>query len=204
MTPFELSEPASLDEAIAMIDPDDPDVRAIAGGTAVMLMMKAGVFRPRRLVSLRKLGDRFTYITATDSGVLKIGAMTPLSVIEHSAEVAGHAPVMVRIMARLSNVRVRNVATLGGALAHGDPHMDLPPVLIALGASVLIAGPSGERTLTVEDLLTGYYETALARNELITEVHVPAQAARRAVVLQGYRGLRRRLAFSRGRRGHRR
>ena len=181
MTPFELSEPASLDEAIAMMDPDDPDVRAIAGGTAVMLMMKAGVFRPRRLVSLRKLGDRFTYITVTGSGVLKIGAMTPLSVIEHSAEVAGHAPVMVRVMARLSNVRVRNVATLGGALAHGDPHMDLPPVLIALGASVLITGPSGERTLTVEDLLTGYYETALARNELITEVHVPAQAARRAV-----------------------
>jgi aerobic carbon-monoxide dehydrogenase medium subunit len=82
-------------------------------------------------------------------------------------------------MRRLSNVRVRNVATVGGALAHGDPHMDLPPVLVALGASVLVAGPSGERSLPVEELLTGYYETALARDELITEVRVPAQGATR-------------------------
>jgi carbon-monoxide dehydrogenase medium subunit len=78
-------------------------------------------------------------------------------------------------------VRVRNVATVGGALAHADPHMDLPPVLIALGASVSIVGPSGERTMAVEDLLTGYYETALAKNELITQVRIPAQAATRAV-----------------------
>ena len=60
--------------------------------------------------------------------------MTPLSALEHSPEVARHAPVIARTMRRLSNVRVRNVATVGGALAHGDPHMDLPPVLIALGA----------------------------------------------------------------------
>jgi carbon-monoxide dehydrogenase medium subunit len=73
------------------------------------------------------------------------------------------------------------VATIGGALAHADPHMDLPPVLIALGASVSVAGTSGERTVLVEDLLTGYYETALAKNELITDVRIPAQAATRAV-----------------------
>jgi carbon-monoxide dehydrogenase medium subunit len=84
-------------------------------------------------------------------------------------------------MKRLSNVRVRNVATVGGALAHADPHMDLPPVLIALGASIAAAGPKGERTLPVEDLLTGYYETRLAKNELITKLHIPAQGAARAV-----------------------
>ena len=181
MTPFDLVEPASLKEAIALIDPDDPDVRAIAGGTALMLMMKAGVFRPRRLVSLRKLGDDFSRIAATPSGDLRIGAMTPLSVLEHSPDVLRHAPVIVRTMRRLSNVRVRNVATVGGALAHADPHMDLPPVLIALGASVSVVGPSGERTMPVEDLLTGYYETALAKNELITQVRIPAQGATRAV-----------------------
>lgn len=181
MTPFELNEPASLKEAIALIDPDDPDVRPIAGGTALMLMMKAGVFRPRRLVSLRKLGDKFAHIAATPSGGLTIGALASLAALEHSPEVARHAPVIARIMKRLSNVRVRNVATVGGALAHGDPHMDLPPVLIALGASVAIVGASGERLLAVEDLLTGYYETALARNELITELRIPAQGATRAV-----------------------
>jgi carbon-monoxide dehydrogenase medium subunit len=181
VTPFDLVEPASLKEAIALIDPDDPDVRAIAGGTALMLMMKAGVFRPTRLVSLRKLGDSFSRIAVTASGELTIGAMTPLSTIEHSPDVLRHAPVIVRTMTRLSNVRVRNVATVGGALAHADPHMDLPPVLIALGASAVIVGPSGERAMAVEDLLTGYYETALAKNELITQVRVPAQAASHAV-----------------------
>jgi aerobic carbon-monoxide dehydrogenase medium subunit len=181
MTPFELNEPASLKEAIALIDLDDPDVRPIAGGTALMLMMKAGVFRPRRLVSLRKLGEGFTRIAAAPSGELTIGALSPLAALEHSPEVARHAPVIARTMKRLSNVRVRNVATVGGALAHGDPHMDLPPVLIALGASVRIVGAAGERSLPVEDLLTGYYETALARNELITELRIPAPGATRTV-----------------------
>jgi carbon-monoxide dehydrogenase medium subunit len=181
MTPFELLEPTSLKEAIAHIDPDDPEVRPIAGGTALMLMMKAGVFRPRRLVSLRKLGDGFTRIAAAPFGELNIGALASLAVLEHSPEVARHAPVIARTMKRLSNVRVRNVATVGGALAHGDPHMDLPPVLIALGATIAVAGPAGERRLAVEDLLTGYYETALARNELITELRIPAPGATRAV-----------------------
>ena len=181
MTPFDLVEPASLKEAIALIDPDDPDVRPIAGGTALTLMMKAGVFRPRRLVSLRKLGDDFSRIAATPAGDLRIGAMTPLSVLEHSPDVLRHASVVVHTMRRLANVRVRNVATVGGALAHADPHMDLPPVLIALGASVSVVGTSGERTMPVEDLLTGYYETALAKNELITEVRIPAQGATHAV-----------------------
>ena len=184
MTPFDLVEPASLKEAIALIDPDDPDVRAIAGGTALMLMMKAGVFRPTRLVSLRKIGAGYSRVAVAASGELTIGAMTPLSAIEHSPDVLRHAPVIVRTMTRLSNVRVRNVATVGGALAHADPHMDLPPVLIALGASATIVGPSGERSMPVEDLLTGYYETALAKNELITQVRVPAQGSARAAYLK--------------------
>ncbi|HUL87430.1 MAG TPA: xanthine dehydrogenase family protein subunit M [Pseudolabrys sp.] len=181
MMAFELLEPASLMEAIALIDPDDPEVRPIAGGTALMLMMKAGVFRPRRLVSLRKLGHEFSRIAASPAGELTIGAMAPLSALEHSPAVAQGAPVIVRAMRRLSNVRVRNVATVGGALAHADPHMDLPPVLIALGATIAIAGPTGERTMAIEDLFTGYYETALAKNELITQLRIPAQGETRAV-----------------------
>jgi len=81
-------------------------------------------------------------------------------------------------------VRVRNVATVGGALAHGDPHMDLPPVAIALGAQVRIVGPGGERELAVEDLLTGYYETALKPNELIASLTIPAQGAHRAAYMK--------------------
>jgi carbon-monoxide dehydrogenase medium subunit len=175
MIPFELVEPVSLKDALQAIDPDDPTVRPIAGGTALMLMMKAGVFQPRRLVSLRRLNGALTGISATAAGELTIGALAPLAAVEHAPDVARLAPVIPRVMKRLSNVRVRNVATVGGALAHGDPHMDLPPVVMALGTRVRIEGPGGARDLPVEDLLIGYYETALAPNELITTLHIPAQ-----------------------------
>jgi aerobic carbon-monoxide dehydrogenase medium subunit len=184
MTPFELVEPTSLHAAIALLDPDDPAVRPIAGGTALMLMMKAGVFRPTRLVSLRNLGDRFSRIAIGPDGHLTIGAMTPLSVVERSPEVARAAPVIPRAMRRLSNIRVRNVATIGGNLAHGDPHMDLPPLLIALGAQVAVSGPNGERNVAVEDLFAGYFETVLAKNELIAALHVPPQGKSRAAYLK--------------------
>jgi aerobic carbon-monoxide dehydrogenase medium subunit len=184
MTPFELAEPASLREALALLDPDDSTVRPIAGGTALMLMMKAGVFRPTRLVSLRKLDAQYARIVAGTDGTLTIGAMTPLAKVERSPEVARVAPVIPRAMRRLSNIRVRNVATIGGNLAHGDPHMDLPPVLIALGAEVAIGAPTGERTIAVEDLFAGYFETVLAKNELITELRIPAQGKSRAAYMK--------------------
>jgi len=178
MIPFEVVEPTSLARAIELLDPDDATVRPIAGGTALMLMMKAGVFHPEKLVSLRKIEHKYSSIEASAGG-LRIGAMTALGVLERSAEVKKHAPLISRTLLTLSNVRVRNVATLGGALAHGDPHMDLPPVLMALGATMTVTGPKGERQLAVEDLFTGYYETVLERTELITEVHVPAQDGRK-------------------------
>jgi carbon-monoxide dehydrogenase medium subunit len=183
MTPFELLEPRSLREATGLLDPDDASVRPIAGGTALMLMMKAGVFQPKRLVSLRGIAA-LTAIGQADDGALKIGAMTPLSMVEQSAAVRAHAPVITRTLRTLSNVRVRNVATIGGHLAHGDPHMDLPPVLIALGAHVTVAGRSGERAIPVEDLFAGYFETVLARDELISALVVPAQGTRRACYLK--------------------
>jgi carbon-monoxide dehydrogenase medium subunit len=181
MSPFALEEPTSLAEALALLDPDDPDVRAIAGGTALMLMMKSGLYRPQRLVSLRRLDPALTGIRATSDGGLEIGAMVRLAEIERSAAVRTAAPVIAETLLTHSNIRVRNVATLGGNLAHGDPHMDLPPVLIALGATVRVAGPAGERVVAVEDLVTGYLETTLANNELIIAVAVPPQTGRRAV-----------------------
>src|ERR1700741_3199797 len=111
MTPFELIEPTSLREAIALLDPDDPTVRPIAGGTALMLMMKAGVFRPQKLVSLRKIEGKYSGIAATGDG-LRIGAMTTLNALERSAEVSKATPVVSRTLITLSNVRVRNVATV--------------------------------------------------------------------------------------------
>jgi carbon-monoxide dehydrogenase medium subunit len=183
MTPFELLEPASLAEALDLLDPEDAGIRPIGGGTALMLMMKAGVFHPTRLVSLRKL-DGFSRIETGTDGSLVVGAMASLSALEHSEAVVRHAPVIVDTMRRLANVRVRNVATVGGNLAHGDPHMDLPGVLMALGASVTVAGRSGERSLKVEDLFAGYYETVLGRDELIARLTIPPQGSRRAAYVK--------------------
>jgi carbon-monoxide dehydrogenase medium subunit len=148
-----------------------------------MLMMKAGMFQPAKLVSLRRI-TALSRIAATPDGGLAIGALTSLAAVERSAEVARGAGVIVRTMRRLSNIRVRNVATIGGCLAHGDPHMDLPPVLMALGAAIVVTGRSGERIIKVEDLFAGYYETVLTRDELITELHVPPQGARCAAYLK--------------------
>jgi carbon-monoxide dehydrogenase medium subunit len=184
MTPFELAEPRTLRDALALLDPDDATVRPISGGTAVMLMMKAGVLRPRRLVSLRSIDGGLAGIGLDADGGLRIGAMTPLAELERSETVRKGWPVIARTLRTLSNVRVRNVATIGGHLAHGDPHQDLPPVLSALGARVAVAGPKGERTVPVEGLVTGYYETVLARDELITAVSVPALGKKRAAYLK--------------------
>ena len=101
--------------------------------------------------------------------------MARLVDLRRSAEARSAAPVIAETLLTHSNVRVRNVATIGGNLAHADPHMDLPPVLIALGARISAVGPTGEREFAVENLLTGYLETALNNSELITTVTVPPQ-----------------------------
>ncbi len=181
MTPFELVEPHTLREAAGLLA--SAEVRPLAGGTAVMLMMKMGVLRPARLVSLRAVEKRYSEIAAA-GGELRIGALATLSALERSPLVARAAPVIAQTLRMLANVRVRNVATVGGHLAHADPHMDLPPVLIALGARVSIIDPAGGRTLPLGELYTGYLETTLGRNELVAEVTVPAQGSRRAAYLK--------------------
>ena len=184
MTPFELLEPRTLREAAGLLESGETPVRPIAGGTAVMLMMKMGVLRPARLVSLRAVEKRYSTIETTRDGGLRIGALATLSALERSPVVESQAPVITRTLKTLSNVRVRNVATVGGHLAHADPHMDLPPVLIALGASITTVSPAGERTLPLDKLYLGYLETTLGRSELIAEVTVPAQGPRRAAYLK--------------------
>jgi carbon-monoxide dehydrogenase medium subunit len=171
--PFEWDEPRSLKKAVALLDPEDSSVRPIAGGTALMLMMKTGVFAPTRLVSLAKIEPKYSQVRVDKSGALKIGAMASLSALEQSAVVAKRFPIITRTLLTLSNVRVRNVARVGGALAHGDPHMDLPPLLASLGAVAHVVGKNGSRDIPVQDLYLGYYETVLAKDELIAEVTVP-------------------------------
>ncbi len=175
MKSFELLEPTTIEEAVALLNSKDGNVRPIAGGTALVLMMKSRLFQPTRLVSLRRLNGDLRGILINKDGGLGIGAMTSLAEVEYSPVVARNLPVVSRAMRTLSNIRVRNVATLGGHLAHGDPHMDLPPILLTLGARVNAASPRGRRSIDIADFFAGYYETALTKDELIASVDIPAQ-----------------------------
>jgi carbon-monoxide dehydrogenase medium subunit len=181
MAGFEFAEPRSLAEALDLLDQGDPAVRPIGGGTALMLMMKSQLFKPVKLVSLRHLDHPFKGASLGDDGrFFRIGASTTFAEIEHSAAIAEHFPVVVKAMKTLANVRVRNVATVGGNLAHADPHLDLPPIWTALAADVVIVGPAGERVIPVEDIFVGYYETVIADGELITEIRVPVRPSWRS------------------------
>ena len=177
MTGFEIVYPTTLDAALQALDPDDPSVRPVGGGTALMLLMKSQLFTPRRLVSLGRLDEGLNGCALSDAGdSLKIGAMTTFSQLEHSPLIARHLPAVQTAMRDLANVRVRNVATVGGNLAHGDPHLDLPPIWAALGAQITVQSPHGSRRVAVEDMFVDYYETVVADGELVTELHVPLRA----------------------------
>lgn len=184
MKPFELAMPSSLSEAVKLLEPGDPTIRVMSGGTALMLMMKSDVFHPTRLISLRGIEPEYSKIEPLADGTFRIGAMVSLAQLEHAADLASFAPVIRKTMRTLANVRVRNMATIGGALAHGDPHMDLPPVLIALDASVNTTAPGGGRSLKVRDLHSGYYETVLDEDELISSVEIAPQGSRRSTYLK--------------------
>lgn len=176
MTPFEFLLPYSLDEALSLLDPEDPNIRPVGGGTAVMLMMKAGVLRPTRLVSLQKVGKQHAAVEVNAAGELSIGGQAKLADIESNPRVRAGWPLLSQALRGVANARVRAVATIGGNLSHADPHLDMPPVLAALDARVVVTGPRGAREVRAEDLCTGYYETVLQRDELITQVLVPPQA----------------------------
>lgn len=174
MKAFALMEPNTVEEALSLLDTDDPSVRCIAGGTALMQMMKSKLFEPERLISLHGLKQTLSHVYVSDTGDLHMGAMASLRDLEVSPIVSHFSPVITEALKTLSNVRVRNVATLGGHIAHGDPHMDLPPILLALNARVQLRSRSATRELALSDFLIGYYTTALQNGELITDVIVPA------------------------------
>ena len=183
MIPFEMVEPTSLNEAVSLLDPQEPTIRPVAGGTALMLMMKAGVFTadasdlPAQASSPSIRALRYRQRRTPHR---RDGDAAPSGKGCHRCLAAARA---ARAMLTLSNVRVRNVARVGGALAHGDPHMDLPPVFSALAP----ASPSLAPTPIAKcrsDLYAGYYETVLEKNELITAVTVPALNGRKAAYMK--------------------
>ncbi len=153
---------------------------AMGGGTSVAMLLKSNLISPDRIVWLAAVPALRQLTVAADGG-LTIGATVTLRELAAADPVRHHAPALAYAASRVGNPRVRAVATLGGALVHGDPRQDIPPVLLALEARVRLAGPAGEREIPVAGFHTGFLETTLADAELVTHIIVPAARGRRSV-----------------------
>ena len=171
MHDFDLHRPATLQEAQSLLDQHGEEARIIAGGTGLVQLMKLRLSQPEHLVALQQVPGLAGI--ERSNGALHIGAMTSHREVESSPLVREHAPLLAEAYRRVGTVRIRNMATVGGGLAHGDPNQDPQPALIALGASVVLASKTGTREVAIEELSSGYYETVIAPNEVLTEVVVP-------------------------------
>lgn len=171
MAEFEIHTPETVADAVAALSRYGGEARPIAGGTALVLMLRQGLLQPAALVRLDRLGglDR---IELTD-GELRVGAIVTLDELASSPLVRAHVPLLGAACGLVGNVRVRNAATLGGNLCEADYASDPPAVLTALGARVRIDGPHGSRECAVTDLVRDFYETTLAPDELVTEIIIP-------------------------------
>jgi carbon-monoxide dehydrogenase medium subunit len=168
---FDYSEPDSLAGVLAELEEAGEEGKAIAGGTALVILMMQRLVRPRRLISLRRMAGLDRIETA--DGRVRIGALATHRHAETSREIRSRLPVLAETLSRVATLRIRNVATIGGCLAHADPNQDPPVTLLALDARVHIAGRQGERQLPLDEFFLDYYETALRPGELVVAVDVP-------------------------------
>lgn len=174
MIPFTYLEPASLEEALEIVARYGGEAKLIAGGTGLVNLMKQRLVRPAYVVGLRALK---LLTGVAENGALRIGALATLQSLATSTVIRGRASLLAETCEHVATVRVRSVATLGGAVAHADPNLDTPPALIALDAQIIARSKRGERTIAADAFFTGYYETVLEPDEIVTEIVVPKQPA---------------------------
>jgi len=171
MKNFEYLEPTSVAEACALLKQNGGEAKIFAGGAHLTILMKQGLYQPRALINIKKIAE-LKGIRCSDAE-LSIGALVTHRELETSALVRDKFPVLCEAEREVANIRVRNMGTVGGNLASGEPLTDLSQIFIALDAKVKIAGPNGERTIPVQELFLDFYTTSLADDEIITEVMVP-------------------------------
>ena len=171
MTPFEYRTPKSLKDVHANLKEFGSDAKLVAGGTALIIMMKQRLVRPSCLISLRSV--RGLNGIELQNGGLRIGGLATHRQLETSPLIRRRLPVLAETYHHVATLRVRNMATVGGGLAHADPNQDPPPSLIALGATLKATSANGSRVIPMDEFFKDYYETVLNPDELITEVMVP-------------------------------
>ncbi len=176
MRDFDFLQPATVAEASRMLADLGDECRLMAGGTALMLVLRQRMLTPTHIVSADRL-DALRGIDFDASRGLRIGALSRHSDIARSALVQRHYPMLASMAARVANPQVRNQGTLGGNLCYGDPSTDPPGCLMALGAQIVLASARGERVLALDEFLVDYFTTAIEPDEVVVEVRVPAPAA---------------------------
>src|SRR5438094_8051082 len=168
---FAYARPASLAEALALLQEHGDDARVLAGGQSLVPMMNFRVAAPKVLVDINRIGS-LTGIKVTKSFV-RIGALARHVEVERSADVAKHLPLVAAAMPHVAHPAIRNRGTFGGSCALGDPAAELPACAIALGASFVVAGKKGERRVAGQDFFKGLYATALRADELLVAAEFP-------------------------------
>lgn len=167
----EYVRPSSVDEAVRLLGAND-GARALAGGQTIVNVMKARAAAPDVLVDLNRLDDLKRIAVTGDT--LELGAMTTYTQLMASSEVEVARPVLAEVCAMIADVQVRNRGTLGGNVCSNDPTNHLPPLMVALGAEMVILGADGERTVPASEFFLGVYMTAAGPGELLTRIVVPA------------------------------
>src|ERR1700743_2642038 len=172
---FEYLRPKTLPEAVAMLQQHGDDAKILSGGQSLIPMMKLRLARPSHLIDINRVTG-LSYIKE-DGGVLKIGGLTRESELEASDLIHKKYPLLMDTAAVIADPQVRNMATVGGNLAHGDPANDHPATMMALSAQIVATGAKGERVIAVDDFFVSLFTTALEHDEILTEIRIPIPAA---------------------------
>jgi carbon-monoxide dehydrogenase medium subunit len=169
--PFAYHKARSLDDAVALLAANK-DAKLLAGGQSLIATLNMRLSAPPMLIDINGIGGLDGI--ALEGGMVKIGALVRHAEAQRSDVIAQHAPLIARAMPHIAHVAIRNRGTLGGSIAFADPAAELPACLLALDGEVEATGPKGKRTIKAADFFKGLFETALAPDEMLTAIRVPA------------------------------
>jgi carbon-monoxide dehydrogenase medium subunit len=173
---FEYLRPKTIPEAVALLQQHGDEAKILSGGQSLIPMMKLRLARPGYLIDINRISG-LSYVKE-DGGFLKIGGLTREAELEASPVVRSKYPILLDTAHVIADPQVRNLATVGGNLAHGDPANDHPATMVALGAQVVATGPKGERVIPIENFFVTLFTTALQHEEILTEIRVPVPPPR--------------------------
>jgi aerobic carbon-monoxide dehydrogenase medium subunit len=168
---FEYLRPNTIPEAITLLQQHGEDAKILSGGQSLIPMMKLRIARPGYLIDINRISG-LSYIKE-EGGFLKIGGLTREAELEASPLIRSKYPILLDTSLVIADPQVRNLATVGGNLAHGDPANDHPATMLALGAQVVATGSGGERVIPIEEFFLSLFSTALQPDEILTEIRIP-------------------------------